>query len=63
MENGCKLTVIDIRATISATKADRFLMIRPGTDYAFNLAVIHELMAQKLTTCNSPTVDQGFERA
>ncbi len=48
LENGCKLTVIDIRANISATKADRFLMIRPGTDYAFNLAVIHELLAGRL---------------
>ncbi|MCF8130604.1 MAG: molybdopterin-dependent oxidoreductase [Deltaproteobacteria bacterium] len=44
IENGCKLTVIDIRATVSATKADRFFMIRPKTDYAFNLAVIHELI-------------------
>ncbi len=43
-ENGCKLTVIDIRANISATKADNFFMIRPGADYAFNLAVIHELI-------------------
>jgi thiosulfate reductase/polysulfide reductase chain A len=28
MGNGCKLTVIDIRATVSSAKADRFLMIR-----------------------------------
>ena len=48
MENGCKLTVIDIRANISATKANRFMMIRPGTDYAFNLAVINELIAKRL---------------
>lgn len=48
MEKGCKLTVIDIRANISATKASRFFMIRPGTDYAFNLAVIHELLAAGL---------------
>ena len=48
MSNGCKLTVIDIRATVSAAKADRFLMIRPGTDYAFNLAVIHILINEKL---------------
>ena len=44
LEKGCKLTVIDIRANISAAKASRFMMIRPGTDYAFNLAVIHELI-------------------
>ena len=48
MEKGCKLTVIDIRATVSSAKADRFLMIRPGTDYALNLAVIHVLMNEGL---------------
>jgi thiosulfate reductase/polysulfide reductase chain A len=48
LEQGCKLTVIDIRASISASKADRFLLIRPGTDYALNLAVIHELLTKKL---------------
>ena len=48
LANGCKLTVIDIRATISAAKANRFLLVRPGSDYALNLAVIHELLMQKL---------------
>jgi len=48
MEKGCRLTVIDIRATVSSTKADRFLMIRPGTDYALNLAVIHVLLNEGL---------------
>ncbi len=48
MENGCRLTVIDIRATASAAKAHNFFMIRPGSDYAFNLAVIHVLMHEKL---------------
>lgn len=48
MARGCKLSVIDIRANISATKADRFFLIRPGTDYALNLAIIHELLAHKL---------------
>ncbi len=46
--NGCKLTVIDIRANVSASKATRFFMVRPGTDYAFNLGVIHELLAEQL---------------
>jgi thiosulfate reductase/polysulfide reductase chain A len=45
---GGKLTVIDIRASITATKADRFLLVRPGTDYALNLAVIHVLLAEQL---------------
>ncbi len=48
MEHGCKLTVIDIRANVPATKADRFFMIRPGSDYALNLAVIHVLIDHKL---------------
>jgi thiosulfate reductase/polysulfide reductase chain A len=48
MEKGCKLTVIDIRANITAMKATRFMQIRPGTDYAFNLAVIHELINKRL---------------
>ena len=47
MEKGCKLTVIDIRSTISAAKAHNFFQVRPGTDYAFNLAVIHELINRK----------------
>jgi len=48
MEEGCQLTVIDIRANVSATKANRYLQIRPGADYAFNLAVIHELLSKRL---------------
>lgn len=48
MEKGCKLTVIDIRATVTASKADRFFLVRPGTDYAFNLAVIHVLLNHNL---------------
>jgi len=55
MENGCKLAVIDIRATISSAKADRFLLIRPGTDYALNLSVIHVLLNQQL-------FDAGFAK-
>ncbi len=47
MANGCKLTVIDIRSTITATKAHNFFLIRPGTDYAFNLAVINTLIQNK----------------
>ncbi|NJB67695.1 thiosulfate reductase/polysulfide reductase chain A [Desulfobaculum xiamenense] len=48
LANGGKLTVIDIRATVSASKADNFFMIRPGTDYGFNLAVIRCLLANGL---------------
>lgn len=59
IENGCRLTVIDIRANVSATKATRFLHIRPGTDYAFNLAVIRELIEKKLY--NAAYVDRFFK--
>jgi thiosulfate reductase/polysulfide reductase chain A len=48
MEKGCKLSVIDIRANVSAAKATRFMQIRPGTDYAFNLAVIHEIIEKRV---------------
>ncbi len=45
--NGCRLTVMDVRATVSAAKADTFFLVRPGTDYAMNLAVLHVLLAEK----------------
>ncbi len=48
MDQGCRLSVIDIRSTVSATKSHNFFRVRPGTDYAFNLAVIHELIDKKL---------------
>ncbi len=48
LERGAKLTYIDIRATVTASKADRFLMIRPGTDYALNLALIHVILKERL---------------
>jgi len=48
MEKGARLTYIDIRATVTASKADTFLQIRPGTDYALNLALIHTIIKEKL---------------
>ena len=48
MENGCRLSVIDIRSNVSAAKATRFMQIKPGADYAFNLAVIHEIINKRL---------------
>lgn len=48
MDNGCKLSVIDIRANVSAGKAHNFFMVRPGTDYAFNLAIINVLLERGL---------------
>jgi thiosulfate reductase/polysulfide reductase chain A len=48
MDRGVKLTYIDPRASVTACKADRFLMIRPGTDYALNLALIHVILKERL---------------
>ncbi len=48
MDRGAKLTYIDPRASVTACKADRFLMIRPGTDYALNLALIHVILKERL---------------
>lgn len=48
LEKGCRLSVIDIRANVPATKAQDFFMVRPGSDYAFNLAVIHTLIRERL---------------
>ena len=48
LSKGCKLTVIDIRATNTSAKAHTFFLVRPGTDYAFNLAVIHQILKDKL---------------
>ncbi|PKN28155.1 MAG: thiosulfate reductase [Deltaproteobacteria bacterium HGW-Deltaproteobacteria-21] len=48
LDKGCRLTVIDIRNTLTASKAHDFFLIRPGTDYAFNLAVIHTLLYKDL---------------
>lgn len=48
LENGAKLTYIDVRVTKTATKATKFLMIRPATDYALNLALIHVILKENL---------------
>ena len=48
LEAGARLTYVDVRATVTASKADRFLLIRPGTDYALNLALIHVVLRERL---------------
>lgn len=47
-ENGMKVVYTDTRWTYTAAKADRFFMLKPGTDYAFNLALINVLVKEKL---------------
>jgi len=48
MENGAKLTYIDPRVNVTATKATRYWMIRPGTDLALNYALIHIILRDRL---------------
>ena len=48
MERGAKLVYVDIRATVTASKADKFLTIRPGTDYAMLLALVHVVLKERL---------------
>jgi thiosulfate reductase / polysulfide reductase chain A len=48
LENGAKLTYIDPRVNITATKATRYWMIRPGTDLALNYGLIHVVLRDRL---------------
>ena len=48
LENGAKLTYIDPRVTVTATKATRYWMIRPGTDLAVNYALMNTIIEEKL---------------
>jgi thiosulfate reductase/polysulfide reductase chain A len=48
MDKGAKLTYIDIRSTVTASHADRFWMIRPGTDLALNYGLIHVILKENL---------------
>jgi thiosulfate reductase/polysulfide reductase chain A len=45
---GAKLTYIDPRVSITATKAHRYWMIRPGTDLALNYALMHVILKERL---------------
>jgi thiosulfate reductase/polysulfide reductase chain A len=48
MDKGAKLTYIDPRVTVTASKAQRYWQIRPGTDLALNYALIHTILKEKL---------------
>ncbi len=48
LEHGAKMTYIDPRVTVTATKAHRYWMIRPGTDLALNYALIHVMLKENL---------------
>jgi thiosulfate reductase/polysulfide reductase chain A len=48
LDNGGKLTYADVRQTITGLKATRFFQVRPGTDYALALGMIHEIIKRKI---------------
>jgi len=48
LENGAKLTYIDPRVSVTATKAHRYWMIRPGTDLALNYALMNVVLKERL---------------
>ena len=48
LDKGGKITYIDPRAAGTAMKATRYWSIRPGTDYALNLGIIHTVLREKL---------------
>jgi len=48
LDRGGKITYIDPRAAGTAMKATRYWAIRPGTDYALNLGLIHTILRDKL---------------
>lgn len=48
LANGARMVVVDPRLTATASKADRWLAIRPGTDMALGLALCHHILAGNL---------------
>ncbi len=46
LDNGGRLTYVDVRQTMTGTKATRFFQVRPGTDYALALGVTHQVIKQ-----------------
>ena len=48
LEDGAKMTYIDPRVSITATKAHRYWMIRPGTDLALNYALMNVIIEEGL---------------
>ena len=45
--NGMRVTYIDPRASVTACKATRYWQVRPNSDYALNLALIHEVLKRE----------------
>ncbi len=53
LQNGGRLTYVDVRQTMTGLKATRFFQVRPGTDYALALAFINEIVKREI-------YDKGF---
>ncbi|MBE0627362.1 MAG: molybdopterin-dependent oxidoreductase [Burkholderiales bacterium] len=47
MSRGMRCTYIDPRASATACRATRYWQVRPNSDYALNLAIIHEVLKQE----------------
>ncbi|TVP90600.1 MAG: molybdopterin oxidoreductase family protein [Pseudomonadaceae bacterium] len=62
-QRGGKLLVVDPRRSETAEVADEHQFIRPGTDAAFLLAILHTLFAEGLTRDNPVmALTQGLEQ-
>lgn len=48
LKHGARMVVIDPRYTVTASKADRWLPIRSGTDLALALAMAHHILSSDL---------------
>ena len=51
LARGAKLVYLDPRYTKTASKATEWIPIRPGTDAAFLLAMIHVIVTEELADC------------
>ncbi|MGI6657698.1 MAG: molybdopterin-containing oxidoreductase family protein [Desulfobulbus sp.] len=47
IKNGARVTYVDPRASITASKATRYWQNRPGTDYALLLGIAHRIVKKK----------------
>ncbi len=52
LKRGAKMVVVDPRFTVTASKADRHLAIRPGGDMALSLALAHHILSNDLHDVN-----------
>ncbi len=48
LKNGARMVVVDPRLTVTASKADQWFGIRPGTDLALALALAHHVFEHNL---------------